>query len=196
LTIRQYHNLLILSYLCGCYIIPQRKEPKKAAPIRRPSLRCGFPALLAKPGCCGTRALRSNSPRRNPPAWLRYSAADQGDRKTIQNRPPPPGRTPKTRATPTKPKSPSAPPRFSEKIGGRRRGLSERKARVPQPPDLFEKPREAQRAGAAGCPFVWLLIFWASKIKLPAAGQPPASKHLRVAHTKSITACNNQNKKL
>jgi hypothetical protein len=25
--------------------------------------------------------MRSNSPRRNPPAWLRYSAADQGDQR-------------------------------------------------------------------------------------------------------------------
>jgi hypothetical protein len=62
----------------------------RTTPLHRPSLRYGFPALLAKPGCCGTRALRSDSPRSNPPAWLRYSAADQGGPKSkkTQNRPP------------------------------------------------------------------------------------------------------------
>ena len=126
----------------------------------------------------------SDSPRRYPPACLRYSAADKGSQHQATHPHPGPlkgrecrplslreragvrggsgGNQPSMHTTRF---SPSAPPLFSEKIGGRRRGLSERAARVPQPPDLFGKPRVARRAGAAGCPFVWLLIFWASKIK-------------------------------
>jgi hypothetical protein len=50
---------------------------KEGDPIHRP-LR-GFPALLAGPGGCATRATRSNSARRLPPARLCCSAVDQGD---------------------------------------------------------------------------------------------------------------------
>jgi len=40
--------------------------------------------LLAKPGGCATRAARSDSARRLPPAWLCYSAAEEGSQfKTI-----------------------------------------------------------------------------------------------------------------
>ena len=38
----------------------------------------GFPALLDWSGGCGTRATRSNSPRRHPLTSLRYSAAHRG----------------------------------------------------------------------------------------------------------------------
>ncbi len=41
-------------------------------------LRTGCPALLAIPSGCATRAARSDSARRLPSAWLRYSAAHKG----------------------------------------------------------------------------------------------------------------------
>jgi hypothetical protein len=62
--------------------VNQRKPPLSTAPS-------GFPALRAEPGGCGTRALRSDSPRRLPPARLCCSAVDQGDRKN-KNRTSPP----------------------------------------------------------------------------------------------------------
>ena len=75
------------------FLLAQEKaNQKEGHPLHR-SLR-EFPALLAMPGGCGTRAIRcaatrSDSPRRLPPAWLRYSAAQQG--------------APKTKSTPVKP---------------------------------------------------------------------------------------------
>ena len=65
----------LLSFAC-----PKESNPRKRHPLHRP-LR-GFPALLAKPGGCATRATRSDSARRLPPARLRYSAAQQGAPKT------------------------------------------------------------------------------------------------------------------
>ncbi len=64
------------------FLLAQEKSNQKEGhPLHRP-LR-GFPPLLAKPGGCATRAIRcaatrSNSARRLPPAWLRYSAAQKG----------------------------------------------------------------------------------------------------------------------
>ena len=55
---------------------PSKSNQKERHPAYRP-LR-GFPALLAMPGGCGTRASRSDSPRRNPLTSLRYSAAHRG----------------------------------------------------------------------------------------------------------------------
>ena len=52
--------------------VTQRRRPRCAAPLR------GFPALLAWSGGCGTRATRSDSPRRHPLTSLRYSAAHRG----------------------------------------------------------------------------------------------------------------------
>jgi hypothetical protein len=45
----------------------------------------GFPALLDWSGGCGTRASRSDSPRRHPLTSLRYSAAHRG--KKIKTKP-------------------------------------------------------------------------------------------------------------
>ena len=55
---------------------PSKSNQKERHPAYRPLQ--GFPALLAMPGGCGTRASRSDSPRRLPPAYLRYSAAHRG----------------------------------------------------------------------------------------------------------------------
>ena len=52
----------------------KENTPRFAAPA-------GFPALLAWSGGCGTRATRSNSPRRHPLTSLRYSAAHRGIRE-------------------------------------------------------------------------------------------------------------------
>ena len=57
----------------------KKGNPKKATPFRRPPLRCGFPSLLAKPGCCGTRAMRSDSPRRNPPGLAALLGGGSGE---------------------------------------------------------------------------------------------------------------------
>ncbi len=51
--------------------VTKRSRPQFAAATR-------FPALFACSGGCGTRAARSNSPRRNPLTSLRYSAAHRG----------------------------------------------------------------------------------------------------------------------
>src|SRR5450756_1488974 len=51
--------------------VTKRNRPRFAAPA-------GFPALLDWSGGCGTRATRSNSPRRHPLTSLRYSAAHRG----------------------------------------------------------------------------------------------------------------------
>ncbi|MCK9200717.1 MAG: hypothetical protein M0P59_04405 [Gallionella sp.] len=53
----------------------------KATPVCRP-LR-GFPAMLDWSGGCGTRASRSNSPRRLPLPSLRFSAAHRGIEKRL-----------------------------------------------------------------------------------------------------------------
>jgi hypothetical protein len=55
---------------------PRKVTQRRRAPSTAPS---GFPALLVKPGGCGTRAARSDSPRRLPPACLRCSAVDRGE---------------------------------------------------------------------------------------------------------------------
>ena len=54
---------------------------KKATPVCRP-LR-GSPPLLDWSGGCGTRASRSDSPRRLPLTSLRYSAAHRGNEKQV-----------------------------------------------------------------------------------------------------------------
>jgi len=59
-------------FLYSCKESSQRKH----APVCRP-LR-GYPALLVWSGGCGTRATRSNSPRRHLLTSLRYSAAHRG----------------------------------------------------------------------------------------------------------------------
>jgi len=51
--------------------VTQRRRPRFAAPA-------GYPALLDWSGGCGTRAARSDSPRRLPLTSLRYSAALRG----------------------------------------------------------------------------------------------------------------------
>ena len=78
---------------------PSKSNQKERHPAYRP-LR-GFPALLTMPGGCGkrsfvpvwaqkvgvplweTRASRSDSPRRLPPAWLRYSAVRRGPENQV-----------------------------------------------------------------------------------------------------------------
>jgi hypothetical protein len=67
----------LVTFLASPRKVTQRRRHPSTAPT-------GFPALLAKPGGCGTRALRSDSPRRNPPTRLRYSAVDQGEFKPKQ----------------------------------------------------------------------------------------------------------------
>ena len=57
-------------------LLGQKKVTKeKATLLTAPS---GCPALLAKPSGCATRATRSDSARRLPSAWLRYSAVHKG----------------------------------------------------------------------------------------------------------------------
>ena len=58
--------------------VTKRNRPRFAAAAR-------YPALLDWSGGCGTRATRSNSPRRNPLTSLRYSAAHRGGNAKIQN---------------------------------------------------------------------------------------------------------------
>ena len=97
----------------------------------------GFPALLAKPGGCGTRPTASDSPRRLPPARLRYSAAEKGNfknKKQRQNRTPCPGKA-RTGQDKTNTRnardstffeiSPAAPLRLSRSGGRYRRALFE-----------------------------------------------------------------------
>src|SRR3989338_4473877 len=63
---------------------PKRKYPKKRRPRFAAASR--FPALLDWSGGCGTRAARSDRPRRNPPTSLRHSAAHRGGKTETQNR--------------------------------------------------------------------------------------------------------------
>ena len=116
--------------------VNQRNPPLSTGPT-------GFPALLAEPGGCGTRPLASDSRSRNPPAPLRCSAAAQGEAnfKNHTTRPSQRewhpsnvGLRPQNRFS-----SPSVPPRFSAKIGGRRLRLSERNARVSVAARSFRK---------------------------------------------------------
>jgi len=58
-------------------LLRQKKVTKEKATLVCRPLR-GFPALLGKSGGCGTRATRSDSPRRNPLTCLCYSAALKG----------------------------------------------------------------------------------------------------------------------
>ncbi len=60
-------------------LLRQKKVTKEKATLVCRPLR-GFPALLGKSGGCGTRATRSDSPRRNPLTRLRYSAALKGNK--------------------------------------------------------------------------------------------------------------------
>jgi len=55
--------------------LAKKSDPKKSPRFTAPA---GYPALLDWSGGCGTRATRSNSPRRNPLTSLRYSAALRG----------------------------------------------------------------------------------------------------------------------
>ncbi len=71
----------LVSFFC----LPKSKVPKKRAP--HSVAPAGFPALLAKPGGCGTRPLASDSPRRLPPALLRYSATEKGNEKKQNTKP-------------------------------------------------------------------------------------------------------------
>ena len=63
------------------YLLYSCKESnqRKHAPVCRPLRGC--PALLDWSGGFGTRATRSNSPRRHPLTSLRYSAAHRGNRE-------------------------------------------------------------------------------------------------------------------
>jgi hypothetical protein len=75
-------DLKALSSLSASYflLLGQKKVTKeKATLLAAPS---GCPALLAKPSGCATRAARSDSARRLPSAWLRYSAVHKGTRKS------------------------------------------------------------------------------------------------------------------
>ncbi len=62
LKVTLHRNFVVL-------LAQENSKQKEGHPLHRP-LR-GFPALLTKPGGCGTRAARSDSPRRLPPACLR-----------------------------------------------------------------------------------------------------------------------------
>ena len=84
---------------------PSKSNQKERHPAYRPQQKTlgGYPALLAIPGGCGirsfvpvwalkvgvplweTRASRSDSPRRLPPAWLCYSAVHRGPTKPSQH---------------------------------------------------------------------------------------------------------------
>jgi hypothetical protein len=58
------------------FLLRQRKSNQKEGDPGFPPFGC--PALLDWSGGCGTRATRSDSPRRNPLTSLRYSAAYRG----------------------------------------------------------------------------------------------------------------------
>ena len=60
-------------------LLGQKKVTKEKATLFAAPSEC--PALLTKPSGCATRAARSDSARRLPSAWLRYSAAQKGARK-------------------------------------------------------------------------------------------------------------------
>jgi hypothetical protein len=63
-------------------LLAQKKVTKqKDTPHHAPS---EFLALLAKPGGCGTRATRSDSPRRNLPSWLCCSAWRKGSGQLVK----------------------------------------------------------------------------------------------------------------
>jgi hypothetical protein len=62
-------------------LLGQKKVTKEKATLL--AVPSEFPALLAMPSGCATRAARSNSARRLPSAWLRYSAAHKGTRKSV-----------------------------------------------------------------------------------------------------------------
>ena len=67
-------------------LVQAKVTKKKDTPLTAPSKeRWGYPALLAMPGGCGTRASRSDSPRRLPPAWLRYSAVRRGPNNQVNS---------------------------------------------------------------------------------------------------------------
>jgi hypothetical protein len=76
-------DLKIVFSLSASYflLLGQKKVTKeKATLLAAPS---EYPALLAKPSGCATRATRSDSARRLPSAWLRYSAAHKGTRDVV-----------------------------------------------------------------------------------------------------------------
>ncbi len=68
--------------------------------------------------------------------------------------------------------SPSASPRFVGKAGGFRRGLSERAARVPQPPGFSGKLRAVRRTGVVGCPSLWFLSLGQTRERNLPPGNP------------------------
>ncbi len=160
----------LVTFLASPRKVTQRRRPHSAAlRYAAGSLRCSPSRAAAELGLSG---LRQSSP--TSPGLAALLGGRKGDAETNHPIPiltfPLKGKEPLPSLPPgeswregrkwrgstllcTPPGSPSAPPRFSEKIGGRRRGLSERVARVPQPPDLFGKPREARRVGAGGCPY-------------------------------------------
>jgi hypothetical protein len=77
------------------FLVLPRKVTKRGRP--RCAAPSGFPALLDWSGGCGTRATRSDSPRRHPLTSFRYSADAQGRR--FKSETPKPAR----RATPASP---------------------------------------------------------------------------------------------
>jgi hypothetical protein len=64
-------------------LLRQNKVAKERRPRFAAASRC--PALLDWSGGCGTRATRSNGPRRNPLTSLRYSAAHRGRKAKTRN---------------------------------------------------------------------------------------------------------------
>ena len=65
------------------FLVLPRKVTKRSRPRFAAAAR--FPALLDWSGGCGTRATRSDSPRRNPLTSLRYSAALRGMKPKTAN---------------------------------------------------------------------------------------------------------------
>jgi hypothetical protein len=156
----------LLTFLVSPRKISQRRRPQSATPSV-------FPALLDKSGGCGTCAMRSNSPRRNPLTRLRYSVAAKG--KVSQNNSHFKSANLKTRHArvgghPAKRKYPAqqttlkfrfvipcAPPRTVSSERGFRRALFEPVGRVAQP-RLLLIFRGNPKGGKPGSPSFWLLF--------------------------------------
>ena len=165
----------------GYFLLFRQKKvtQEKATPFRRP-LR-GFPALLAKPGGCATRPC---GPQTVLADFPRLGCATRRWKRGTS------WQTIPTLALPLKGRGlvrgcgcggelfdgyPLLHRRgWAEKSGG----VGEHCLRPARPScaatRFFDQPRAARRAGAAGCPFLWLLSFGQAKERMPAAGLLPA----------------------
>ena len=157
---------------------PKERYQRKGDPIPPPlrgSLRCS-PSRAAAQLALTDRTKRgllrsSDSARRLPPAWLRYSAVEKGNPKsnfkTLSGQSPDSSKTP-PRALRVTARSQNP---FCAASGWQSNwdegehclssaaghALCAPLGRVAQPPNLTANPKEPRRGGAAGCPSLGLL---------------------------------------